>query len=243
MNNDNGGFGKNIIEGYDVMKGVCSYHNEFQLRIAETVRKFFATDEQDTLLVLEVGTGTGGTTKALLDADSRIRIVSVEKELLMVKQAKKNLAKYIESGRLVVEHQDILSYLERDKLILFDAVVQGYCFHNFERKYRLRVLKQISQILSHNGILVNGDKFAQDSVWRDLLINIWILSRFVFWFSTKGRFDLAMDWVFHILHDYRPHLRWYESEAIEQLTQLGFEVQHDSFFRKGVEAIFTAVKL
>lgn len=231
-----------IGKQYSSSRGACPNHDRLQYLIGKAVSDYFPEDGGEGKRVLDIGTGTGFTAKAVLEANPRIHVVCVEKEVTMLEQAREYLAKYIEEGRVTLVHLDILAFLDGYKGPLFDAIVQGYCFHNFERRYRWRVLQCIARVLRPGGIFVNGDKLSYDSTSYDLLVNTIEIVRFMISFSLERKFGLATEWLFHCVQDYRPHLRWKQAEARAQLTGLGFCVSEKNSFRKGVEIVFTVFK-
>ncbi len=235
-------FGGAIGKQYSSSKGACPNHDRLQYLVGEAVSDCFAKDEGEGKRVLDIGIGIGFTAESVLKANPWIHVVCVEKEMTMLEQAREYLAEYIKEGRVTLIHLDALAFLDGYKGPLFDAVVQGYCFHNFERKYRWRVLQHIARVLRPGGIFVNGDKLSYDSTSYDLLVNALEVSRFIISFSLERKFGLAMEWLFHCIQDYRPHLRWKQAEARAQLIELGFCVSEKHSFRKGVEIVFTVFK-
>jgi len=113
--------------------------------------------------VLEAGSGTGVTTRELLNIDPRITVVAVDNEAKMVDITKARYSKESDlKERVEFVHADILSFLESSGDNSYDAFVSVYTLHNFSSDYRRKVINLVSKKLKQGGIFINGDKYARE---------------------------------------------------------------------------------
>jgi len=64
------------------------------------LKKHLVHKHKKTITVLELGCGTGYTSKVILDADPRIRLRAIDNDESMLEQAEKKLKKYIKAERV-----------------------------------------------------------------------------------------------------------------------------------------------
>lgn len=104
-------------------------------------------------LVVELGAGTGGTTRAILDAmgpDARLLVVEINRQFC-------GLLRRIDDPRLVVHcgsARDLRDALSQHDLREPDAVISGIPFSTIERRTGSLILETISSVLAPGGRFV-----------------------------------------------------------------------------------------
>jgi phospholipid N-methyltransferase len=104
-------------------------------------------------LVVELGAGTGGTTRAILDAmgpDAKLLVVEINRQFAA-------LVRRIDDPRLVVRcgsARDLRDVLSQHGLPAPDAVISGIPFSTIERRTGSLILETISSVLAPGGRFV-----------------------------------------------------------------------------------------
>ncbi|MBI4163165.1 MAG: methyltransferase domain-containing protein [Candidatus Aenigmarchaeota archaeon] len=147
--------------------------------------------------VIEIGFGTGITTKNVLEADKRIVVIAADNEIVMLKQAKFNLKNYIENKRVTFVLEDAVKFLKKQLPASFDCFVSYATMHNFDKTYRSSVLKEIFRVLKPGGLFVNGDKYALDNRIEFKRSFGRQIQRYKNVFTKMGRPDLLEQWTRH----------------------------------------------
>lgn len=152
-------------EEYDDLLLAIQYYQEFQEESGKALREYINSyrTQQEEILVLEAGPGTGITTLQILNTDPRVRVISVDDEPKMLEAVKKKFASHEDfKGRCDFVLADILEYLRQCPDNSFDAFVSVYTLHNFTPSFRKEVIEVIAKKLKPGGIFINGDKYARD---------------------------------------------------------------------------------
>jgi len=181
------------------------------------------------------------TTLALLDAREEIRITAVDNEPTMLDQARKNLARWVDEGRLRLIETDALSALKALPDNGVDIVASGYAVHNFLQGYRTQVLSQIQRVLRPGGAFVNGDRYAlDDSLAHTRLIQD-ELRHYFKTFAAFNRYDLLEQWIVHLFSDESPDHVMRLDSSLASMKEAGFEPV-TVHFREGVNTLLSAEK-
>ena len=91
-------FSSIIGQDYEMLQLISPAATEMSRLVGNTVSAYPNTDEP--LQVVELGSGTGITTLALLTAQDGIQVFSVDNEPTMQKQAKQQLQQWVDQGQL-----------------------------------------------------------------------------------------------------------------------------------------------
>ena len=231
-------FGGVIGEEYDMLKQVCPAAAEMSRQVGEFVEGW---QPGRFLRIFEIGCGTGITTAALLSGREDSVITALDNEPGMLTQAKRNLAPWIEAGRLQLQECDALSGLQSLPDASVDVVASAYTLHNFLNGYRRQVIGDICRVLKPGGVFVNGDRYALDDTLAHTRLAQEELRHYCRTFYAMARPDLLEQWVVHMFSDESPdHIMRLES-AIAGLKQGGFDpvLIH---YREGVNTLLSAVK-
>jgi tRNA (cmo5U34)-methyltransferase len=233
-------FSGQIGAEYEMLKLIVPAAVETSRRVAENV----ATLEQGpdgTVRAIEIGCGTGITTRALLEARDDLDLTSLDNEPTMLGQARENLAPFIAAGRLRLVEADALSALGALPTESIDLVASAYTTHNFLDSYRILVLAEIFRVLRPGGTFVNGDRFALDDSLAQTRFTQTEAKHYFDVFGGLGRYDMLEQWIIHLFSDESADRLMRLGPALEQMRKIGF-AQVDVVFREDVNTLLAARK-
>ena len=228
-----------IGEQYELLKIICPAAPDMSRRLGERVATCPAAPEP--LSVLEIGCGTGITSIALLNGRDDMRLTALDSEPTMLNQARRNLARWVEQGRLKLIEQDALSVLRSLPDAGFDGVASAYTLHNFFDSYRTDVLAEILRILRPGGWFVNGDRYAVDDVREHCRLTQEEMRVYFCELSRLQRYDVLEQWIVHLYGDECPDRIMRLAPSLETMRALGY-VGVAVEYRDGVNALVTAGK-
>jgi tRNA (cmo5U34)-methyltransferase len=231
-----------IGEEYEMLRLICPNAAKLASRLGQYVGAWRAPGTQpEHLKVLEIGCGTGISALPLLSCRDDLQLLALDSSAKMLDQAKRNLAQWVDAGRVEFVEADALELLKGKKTGSFDVVASNYATHNFLDDYRQKVVEEIFRVLKPGGLFLNGDRFAIDDRAEHLKLT---QSEVRHWFKTFAalkRYDLLEDWVVHLFSDESPEHIMYFSPALERLRSAGFDpVQVE--YREGVDTLVAAFK-
>jgi ubiquinone/menaquinone biosynthesis C-methylase UbiE len=229
-----------MYEEYELFSLACPHFNELQNLVGDTIKKYFSKREE-SISVLEIGSGDGYTTKIILDSLTNINLTSVDNQNLMILKTNDNLREYISNKRLNLIEFDALEYLKKQKDNSIDIFASAFTLHNFNQEYRKEVLFHIYRILKYGSLFINSDKYAMDSIKDHEKSLKYQLTEFKRVFSKENRKDLLKEWTQHYLDDNQKDKVMFESIAIKQMKNLGFK-EVKNIFREQMEATIIAIK-
>lgn len=230
-----------IGQDYDMLNLICPLATKMSHLVGETLKNYVET-KSETLTVVELGGGTGITTFALLNASEKTQILSIDSEPVMQEQAKKHLAKWVESGQLAFSHHDALTALQNLPNASVDVIASAYTFHNFERTYRAEVVHEMFRVLKVGGIFINGDRYALDDISAHTRSTQNEVADYFRILIAEKKLDLLEHWIIHLFNDESENHIMRESIALQQLRNVGFsDVQLTN--RVAVNALVTALKI
>jgi ubiquinone/menaquinone biosynthesis C-methylase UbiE len=224
-----------MSEDYDLLpQAIPSYFD-----LQEAVAKRIAAEYSD-FNALEVGFGTGLTTKAVVDNDPFSAVTAFDNEPSMLEQATERLSNEVKSGRVKLCAGDALEGLQELRSASFEVVFSSFTIHNCDAVYRDQLFSEIARILRPGGMFINNDKYASDDreeYVRELsaqLIRFDIL-------ATVGRSDLRKLWIEHEIEDQVPERIMWTRSSLLQLEGIGLS-NVSLWKRVGQYAIVTAHK-
>lgn len=216
------------------------HYAELQNTVGRSVAETFKNRDISEIQVLEIGCGTGITSKVILDSDKRVKLTALDNEQIMLDQAKEKLTKYVSEEKVDFILADVLKYLEQKPDASLDAVTSVFVLHNFKSDFREKVIKEIFRVLKADGIFINGDKFALDDEQAHIDSYNTQVKEFDK-YDTIGRTDYKNHWVEHFKEDNAPDVIFKEGEAIEMLKKIGFK-DIKVVYRERMEATISASK-
>ena len=219
---DNKRFNNILGEEYELFRSVVYYYDKLEETIAEKVSSFV---NQDNLILLEIGAGSGITTDAVLGKlNYKVLIKAVDNEQKMLTQAEQILADNLEQVELI--NSDILNYLRNTPDNYFDGVYSGWTIHNLKPEIRNNLFKEIGRVTKSGGFFVNGDKIAvNDEVQHQK--NYDGFMKLLNKIGESGNHKLEQEWMRHYEED--EVIKFTEQEQEKLLENNGFS---------GVEFIF-----
>ena len=240
MNPNDLRFDNVLGEEYDILKLAYPHYDELQRRLSSVIADHHKDRETETIKVLEIGCGTGITTKFLLDCDPRITITAIDNDKKMLEQIKENLETWNVKDRVLLVEAEVGAYLTSVSDFTFDAVASSFVLHNLELNFRQKVISEIFKVLKTGGIFVNGDKYANDDPKKRAEIYKEQIARYDI-FDTINRSDYKKEWVEHMDRDEKEDLVFFEGEAKKYMEKVGFrEVKTN--YREMMEAIISGIK-
>lgn len=226
---------------YQMLDLVCPAIADMSRRVGELASSHPCPKGSGGLAVLEIGCGSGRTTRELSKARPDSFIAAVDNEPAMLTQAHSNLAPFLDEGRVRLIEKDALSALAELAGDSQDIVASAYTLHNFLGPYRSRVLAEIFRVLRRGGIFINGDRYGLD----DTLVHTRLIQEevcgYIKTFASIGRIDLLEQWITHLFSDESPDHIMRLGPSVEEMQAIGFapvEVR----YRDGINALLVAMK-
>lgn len=233
-------FSGQIGAEYEMLKLVCPAAAAMSLRVADFVASLPARQGRP-LNVFEIGCGTGITTQALLDARKDLVITAVDNEPTMLAQARANLSRAVEMGRVRLIETDALTGLGELPTGGVDVVASAYAVHNFLEGYRIRVLAEIFRALKPGGFFVNGDRYGLDDAASHTRLTQDEARHYFKTFAAINRYDLLEQWIIHLFSDESADHLMRLGPALANMRSIGFDPV-DAPFRDGVNTLVAARK-
>lgn len=155
-------FSRKLGEYYDKIKIVWPYYHKLRIIVGKKIKEFTRRSKLDEIKVLEIGCGTGDLTKIILKSSDKIKIVTIDNEKIFINQLKKN-----QDPRLKIIKGDALITLTKMKSSSFNIFASSFVLHNFDKKYRHKVLLEIFRILKDDGFFITADKYVVNNALQD----------------------------------------------------------------------------
>ncbi len=233
-------FSGRIGTDYDILELICPMAAELSRRVGAVVAGLPSSPE-GRLAVLEIGCGTGVTTRALLEGRAGLEVIAIDNEPTMLEQAQGNLSDDLGSGRVRLVEADALSALRDLPSASADVVASAYTIHNFLDDYRTLVLAEIFRVLRPGGSFVNGDRYALDDALEQTRLTQAEAKRYMEVLLALGRTDLLEPWILHLFSDASPERVMRLGPARELLRAIGFD-RVEVLFRESFDTVLTAVR-
>ncbi|MFN7919085.1 MAG: class I SAM-dependent methyltransferase [Bryobacteraceae bacterium] len=224
-----------ISRDYEFVPQSVPKYYELQDLLARRIASQYAAP-----IVVDIGSGTGITTAAILSRSPNAVVKGVDSESTMLDQARSRLRPELATGRVELHHCDALEFLSSQSDASADVVASSYTFHNCFRTYRAQMEVQIVRILKPGGMFINNDKYAADD--RDEYVRE--LAEQIIRYDVLrdvGREDLRQIWIRHEIEDQIPERIMWTLESLEALRLAGF-VGASLIERIGQYAVMTAFK-
>ncbi len=241
MKMSNKRFRGKMSEEYNLIALAAPQYTACEKKIGEVIKKYFSRQKSGRFDVLEIGCGSGFTSEIILKADKRIRLMAVDNESKMIRQAKRRLAKYVKAKRIKIFKADALDFVRKLQSGKFDAFASALTIHNFNFKYRRTFLKEVYRVLKPGGLFVNMDRYAHDDpkIFKGWLE--WQIGMYKKVFSKLGKDELVKKWVEHEAYDSRPDVIMKMKPAVADMESAGFE-NIKFVFRKRTYSVLIARK-
>jgi len=229
-----------IGQEYDLLKLICPFATEMSRLVGAKLGELAATHQQ-SLQVVELGGGTGITTLAILSAQPDLKVLSIDNEPTMQRQAQQSLKTWVDEGRLSFSGEDALTALIAMPSDSVDAIGSAYTLHNFECTYRQKVIQEIFRVLKPGACFVNGDRYALDDIDAHTRATQQEVAGYFKVLTDIQRLDVLEHWIIHLFSDESANHVMREAVARQQLAAAGFQ-QIEFSHRLAVNALLTAIK-
>ncbi|MGA8171597.1 MAG: class I SAM-dependent methyltransferase [Methylocystis sp.] len=223
---------------YDMLRLICPNAAALAGRLGD----YLATARPGAALRgFEIGCGTGVSTLALLAKNAGLDLVAIDSSAKMLAQARENLKKWTDAGRVDFIEADALDALRAEGDASYDVVASNYATHNFRGDHRNRVIAEVFRVLKPGGLFLNGDRFAIDDRAEHLAHTQSEVRHWFKTFAAINRPDLLEDWIVHLFSDESPEHIMYFTPGMALLNETGFSpVRVD--YREGVDTLVAATK-
>lgn len=233
-------FSGKIGEEYELLKMSYPHYDELQNVVGTTIKEKFASFAGEEIKVLEIGCGTGITSKVILDAEERVHLVALDNEKLMLSQAKEKLSDERYKDKIDFVEADALKYLQSLENESLEVVASGYVLHNLKSDIRDMIISEIYRVLKKEGIFINADKYAFDDKAEHERSYKEQIERFDV-YDTIGRSDYKEEWIKHFAEDNKDEVIFREGEATKFLEKIGFR-NVKTAYRKYMDAVIVGTK-
>jgi tRNA (cmo5U34)-methyltransferase len=224
-----------ISRDYDLILETLPAYHELQRLLAHRIADRYVAPD-----IIDVGLGSGVTTRAILDANPRAGILGIDHEPNMVFQARIRLLADIKRGDVAIVCGDVLALFERLPAGCVDVIASAYTLHNSLARYRRRLQTEMLRVLRRGGMFINLDKYAADDreeytseITRQILRYDHL--------RDMGRDDLRQMWIEHEIADQVPERVMWAQQSLHDLKVIGFD-EVSMTQRVGQYAIAQAIK-
>lgn len=202
---------------YIWLDSVYGNYFEFQNEIAHIIKRKY--NGISNLVALEIGSGDGITTKAILRSEISLRLTTIDIDPINFPFAVK-CDDDLKKVEFIVA--DALNFLEKCENNSFDFVVSGFTIHNFTKPYRSDLFQQILRVLKKDGYLINADKFMSDDLNKRIRGLTYRIGTYLDVLYREGNHDLLKYWIAHYLDDAHDSKALLFNQTQELLNDLGY---------------------
>jgi SAM-dependent methyltransferase len=233
---NNGDRFANIVDHYELWRTVDPDYDVIHDRLRVLVAQAISGISGPAAHVLEIGFGTGVTSRIILDTDPRVRLTAIDKSPAMMVRAREALESYGLAGRVRLKCGDVFRLLPRmDEQ--FPLIVSANTIHNLPPEEQAEAYRLIAEKLAPGGLFLSGDKIALDDEDAYLRLLDACLARVE---TLRGTHPAECDFFRnHEAEDYE--IRTTEATLTHMLHQAGFSSVEISG-RSGMIAIVSARK-
>ena len=216
-------FSGKISNKLELINKAMHHHDLYQEIVGKIVNEF--AEQTGKKSVLEIGCGSGLTTRQL--AKNNVKMTAVDNEPKLLRQAPslRNVI-YVEA--------DALDYLK--KAVQFDIIVSVFTYHNMTPEYRKEIFKKSFDSLSKGGLWITADKIAYPQTYKKDMK--WQMEQFKVYDKIQ-RPDLRRAWEKHYIEDEKFII--FENELKKFLAEIGF-IDIQRIRKDHMEMIFCARK-
>jgi tRNA (cmo5U34)-methyltransferase len=159
---------------------VSSYMIPGRSEVLELVASLATKKVEGGGLILDLGSGYGSATAAVLKNLPGCRAILVDYSDEMIRLAKENFQG--KAGIEIIKHDLNQGLPGSLGAAACDAVVSCFAFHHINPGKRAGLYAQIRQALKDGGIFVNGDRFREESAELDE----WTFDGWMRWIAEKA---------------------------------------------------------
>ncbi|UPT74953.1 MAG: class I SAM-dependent methyltransferase [Elusimicrobiota bacterium] len=233
-------FSGTLTSEYDLFDLACPKGPILDATMAREIRRFKPRRQTQVLDALELGFGTGFTSKVILGCRADLRLTAMDNEPQMLPKARKNLKQWIGDGRLTLHVTDALAFLRKQPTRRYDVVATAATLHNFAVPYRALVWKELSRIMKPGALFINADKYAQKGPAQRSAVKA-RMGRYFGVAVPRQSFDWLKSVVLHYMDDESPERRMDEAEQAALMRSAGF-VGVRRIYRMDMTAVVVAYR-
>ena len=119
--------------------------------VGEVVKKY--SEELGEFRAIDLGAGTGHTTKSVIDANPCIQVFGVDNSQERLDIAQANL----QGHGIVFVNADAHEYLSQQRNWSFDLVYSAFTMHGIEKEKRKKIYNEVHRILKPGGFFIDYD--------------------------------------------------------------------------------------
>lgn len=184
---------------YDLIDKVYGNYCKFQKCITTLLNNY----RKDHLKVLELGTGTGITTNAILTANKHIELATLDIDFSLLEYVRCSNTKHTNVTYICEDVRQFLPACQES----YDIVVSGFLIHNFSQDERNEIYRHIYRILLKGANFINIDKFIPDNSERQITALQHRLNSYCSVLSERAEYEILKEWIVHYVGDYAENKR------------------------------------
>jgi ubiquinone/menaquinone biosynthesis C-methylase UbiE len=205
-----------IAEEYILIDKVYGNYIAFEEKIKPIIANY---DLNSRLNILEIGCGTGISTKIIASSRDEIILTSIDIDKDAIDFAKHSLSGY---PTISFIQSDALQFVKEQQNNYFNLVVSAYTIHNLTNEYRQSLYQNIYRILKKEGLFINADKFVSTDKDEQIEGLKYRINTYIDALMRIGKIDLLKEWVTHYIDDQSPEKLLLYDNTIEVLEAIGF---------------------
>ena len=254
-NQTEGRFDELYGKEYDaIVRLTCPHFNELQDTVRDSIEEYLQSATRAPIMrpsimnvinVLELGVGTGETTRRISTLRGPVMVFAVDNSQEMLEIARRNIERRnpwnIVTGRVILLQADALDYLKAVPAGTVHVFASAFTLHNFDADYRSAVLEEICRTLRPGGLFVNADKYACDDAKQHEKTLRWQLALTEKKFDEINRPDLKKAALEHFKQDNGRRRLMREGKSKREMARLGFE-KIKTVYREKMEATVQAIR-
>lgn len=203
-----------IAGDYDVWLAIDPDYGTHHQLLMNLLQNELKKSQGGTIHVLEMGCGTGYTSRRILETDHRVKLWALDASAEMIKETRKALIHY-DRSRYTVVQDDVL---DLGIVETVPSVVSVFMLHNIVPEMRCVAVRNMAAALRPGGLLIIGDKIAHDDIreHEQTMNRFWEMEAKLKDLGQKGRYDF---WHQHNAEDER--MKMTEKELVSHLQEAG----------------------
>ncbi|MDA3836206.1 MAG: class I SAM-dependent methyltransferase [Nanoarchaeota archaeon] len=223
-----------LIKEYESLMNAYPEHPKLREEVSKILNDNL--EEQDKVIILDIGCGSGETTKYILKESVKAKVIAIDNDKRMIDRLKDTFNKNILKENLEPICQDIFNYIENINDSFFDAITSSWTIHNFKKGERNKLLKEIYRTLQPGGIFVNMDKYVFDDAIKEKES----FDEAVKKLSLVSNEKVSLNAIKHEDEDRHPEIIMKEKESALEMETIGFRkiVFHTRIGREVVMSCF-----
>ena len=207
-----------VAKNYFLIPKVYGNYISFQKKIAHEIGGF--SGKREYLNILEIGAGTGITTKIINEARANIHLTSIDIDPKMVKYCK---ATFKYKSTLKFFNSDALKFIKSRDNNEFDIVVSAFTIHNFKLNYRIKLYEEIYKVLKKNGVFLNADKYVSDNPNKRIAALKYRVGKYIDVLFRRGEYDVLQYWINEYIRDLKPEYAMIVAKERRIMIEKGFK--------------------